>query len=402
VLYSPEAFEHLTELSWDESSVREGIREIVADTDDALRGPSLLWRAHLWDSWHATSPMKNLYVGAAGVLWALDALRRRGHAETRLDLSALALRTLELFRTKPDFIKGEKPPNPRESALMLGETGILLVAWRLAPSDELENALLERVRANLANDADELFWGIPGTLHAAVAMHESTGGDRWRRAWQESADVLWSRRGDDGLWVQRLYGRETKGLSASHGLVGNVRALTRGGELLTREKRRMLVRDTNAILAQTALREGKRANWPHRVWPALYYPDGLIRLQWCSGGPGVLVSTTEFLDEDLLLAGAELVWEAGPHVLDKAGCICHGTAGNGYALLKAFERTGDELWLERARQFAVHAMQQVRRLRDENGRGRYSLFTGDVGAALFAADCVDARTAYPVLDTWDW
>ena len=34
--------------------------------------------------------MKNLYVGAAGVLFALDELRRRGHAETRLDLAELA------------------------------------------------------------------------------------------------------------------------------------------------------------------------------------------------------------------------------------------------------------------------------------------------------------------------
>src|SRR5436190_8284693 len=32
-----------------------------------------------------TRPMKNLYVGAAGVIWPLDGLRRRGHAETSLD-----------------------------------------------------------------------------------------------------------------------------------------------------------------------------------------------------------------------------------------------------------------------------------------------------------------------------
>ena len=47
--------------------------------------------------------MKNLYVGAAGVIWALDALRRRGHAETSLDLTAAALRTLDLERAERDF-----------------------------------------------------------------------------------------------------------------------------------------------------------------------------------------------------------------------------------------------------------------------------------------------------------
>jgi hypothetical protein len=70
-------------------------------------------------------------------------------------------------------------------------------------------------------------------------------------------------------------------------------------------------------------------------------------------------------------------------------------------LLKAFERTGDERWLERARRFAVHALRQAERLRETAGRGRYSLFTGDLGAALFAASCLDADPRFPVLDGWD-
>jgi hypothetical protein len=40
----------------------------------------------------------------------------------------------------------------------------------------------------------------------------------------------------------------------------------------------------------------------------------------------------------------------------------------------------------------------MRRERLERGRGRYSLFTGDLGVALYLADCIDARAAYPVLD----
>src|SRR5262249_59113968 len=39
--------------------------------DDSMRGPKLMWPVHEWDGWHGTSPMKNLYVGTAGVLWAL-------------------------------------------------------------------------------------------------------------------------------------------------------------------------------------------------------------------------------------------------------------------------------------------------------------------------------------------
>jgi len=396
VLYRPEAFELLTEEAWDADRVRDAIREIVSDTDDALRGPRLLWRADDWDRWQSTSPMKNLYVGAAGVLWALDELRRRSHAESRLDLADLSLRNLELFRARPDFMKGMKLPVPPESSLLCGEAGILLVAWRLTPSAELADDLYALVRANVSNEAEEVMWGSPGTLIAARAMLEWTGEERWRAAWNESADALWSRRGDDGFWVQRLYGQELRGLTPPHGLVGNVQALL---PLLDDERRFSLVRDTAAILARTAIVEDGLANWPPRPRPELPGPDGQIRVQWCAGAPGIVIAAADCLDEDLLLAGAELSWRAGPHGLEKGPSICHGTAGNGYAFLKVFTRTGDERWLERARRFAVHALGQVQRLRADRGRGRYSLFTGDLGVALYAADCLEGRGMYPIFDS---
>jgi lanthionine synthetase-like protein len=402
MLYSPEAFEPLTDNRWNAARAAAGIREIVADADGALRGPRLLWPADEWDRWQSTSPMKNLYVGTAGVLWALDALHRRGHAESTLHLADIALRNLELFRERPDFMKIERQIVPRESALLTGETGILLVAWRLSPSGELAETLLERVRANVSNEADELMWGVPGTLLAARAMLEWTDEDRWAHAWRESADALWSRRQPDGFWVQHLPYETIRGLNPPHGVVGNVVALLDGGELLGGERRETITRETADLLARTAVVEDGLANWAYRERPALASPDGQIRLQWCCGAPGVVISAGSYLDEELLLAGADLCWQAGPHNLEKGPSICHGTAGNGYAFLKAFERTGDELWLERARRFAVHALGQVERLRTERGRGRYSLWTGDIGAALFAADCLESRSSYPVVDSLDW
>ncbi len=46
----------------------------------------------------------------------------------------------------------------------------------------------------------------------------------------------------------------------------------------------------------------------------------------------------------------------------------------------------------------VDALEQVERLRAKHGRGRYSLWTGDIGTALFAADCIDGTSRYPVFD----
>jgi len=98
----------------------------------------------------------------------------------------------------------------------------------------------------------------------------------------------------------------------------------------------------------------------------------------------------------VLVAGGELAWRAGP--LAKGGGLCHGTAGNGYTFLKLFERTGDERWLDRARAFAIHAAEQVERTRAAHGRGRYTLWTGDVGTALYLSSCLTTTAAIPTLD----
>jgi hypothetical protein len=395
MLYRPEAFEPLVDTPWSELRARAAIREIVKDADAAFRGPRLFWRANEWDGWHGTSPMKNLYVGTAGVLWALDRLRQRGHTETELDLPDLAHRNVELFRARPDYMKGMKLPAPRDSALLTGETGVLLVGWRLAPSRELADELFERVQANVDNETDEVMWGSPGTLLAAQAMLEWTADERWRETWKESADALLSRRDEEGYWTQRLYGQELRSLTPPHGLVGNVQALL---PLLDEDRADTLKRETAALLAGTAVQVDGLANWPPRPRPELPGPDGQIRVQWCAGAPGIVIGAAAYLDEELLLAGAELPWHTGPSSLEKGPGICHGTAGNGYAFLKAFTRTGDEQWLERARHFAMHALAQVERLRSEHGRGRYSLWTGDVGTALYAADCIDGTSRYPILD----
>jgi hypothetical protein len=230
---------------------------------------------------------------------------------------------------------------------------------------------------------------------AALALHGWTGEARWLEAWQESADALRSRRDADGLWTQRLYGSPPdRHLGPVHGLTGNVHALVAGGDVAAAAA-------AAPVLAREAVVEDGLANWPASAGDALAARDGTVRLQWCHGAPGIVATAAAYLDGELLLAGAELVWRAGAHGPEKGAGLCHGTAGNGYALLKAFERTGDERWLERARAFAAHALEQVERARAEAGRGRYSLFTGDLGVALFASSCLAADARFPVLDGWD-
>ena len=395
MLYKPEAFEPLTSEPWNEQRVRERIRSIVTDAEAAY-SPDTFWPADEWDAWESPLPLMNLYAGAAGVLWGLDALRRRADVGGELDVAACARRLVDRWREQPDFIVSDEfpLPEPRESAFLAGGSGVVFAAWLLDPSDELADDLHARILANKHNVADEVMWGSPGTMLAARRLHEATGDERWADLWKECADALLARRDEDGLWTIELYTRTYRGLTPPHGVVGNTSVLLDGAELLDDGIRDTLARDTNAILRRTAMFEDGVANWPHPEGSELETADGEIRLQWCKGAPGVAIGAAPYLDEDLLLAGAELTWRAGPHGMDKGPGICHGTAGNGYAFLKTFARTGDELWLERARQFAVHALEQVER----RGSARYSLFTGDIGAALYAADCLAARPTYPLFD----
>jgi hypothetical protein len=382
MLYQPEAFDTLTDRAWDEGWVRGEIERIVADADSAY-DPERLWPAEGWDSWQTPTPLKALYVGAAGVVWALAALERRGHARSSLDLPGAARRVHEAWRAEPDYMRGIELPSPARAGFLSGEAGILTVARQLAPDDTLADTLYERVTENAENEANEIMWGSPGTMLAAHAMHEWTGDERWAEAWQESADELLRRRDEDGLWTIHLYGETYRGLGPAHGLVGNVHALR---QRLPDAERTALEGDTAAALARAATVDDGVANWGEKA------------LQWCSGAPGIVTTAADYLDEELVLAGAELIWQAGAHRDEKGYGVCHGTAGNGYALLKAFERTGDEPWLERAGRFAIHALEQAERLTTTRGRRRYSLWTGDVGAALFAADCLDAKACYPILD----
>ncbi|HEY7148000.1 MAG TPA: LanC-like protein [Gaiellaceae bacterium] len=386
MLYDRANHEPLTDEAWDAEQARRRIREIVADADRAYDAERL-WPAAEWDVWQATAPMKDLYVGASGVIWALDALRRRGLAESETDLGQAALRTLELWRELPDYAEWKDVPATPAPALLIGESGPLIVAWRLAPSAQLADDLHARVRENLGNEAVEVMWGAPGTALAAKAMFEWTGDEPWREAWLESAESVWAMREPDGLWTNRLYGETFRSLTPPHGLVGNVHVLRPA----LPDRRESLERETAATLARLAVEQDGVANWPAREGGEPGH------LQWCYGAPGIVVAAVDYLDEELVLAAAELIWLAGPSSMEKGSGICHGTSGNGFAFLKVFERTGDEVWLERARRFAMHALGQVER----RGTGRYSLWTGDVGVALFAAGCIAASAAYPILDTWD-
>jgi hypothetical protein len=396
VLFDPSGHEPLTDRPWSESRVRAAIAAIVADAEGAFRADSL-WLAHARDLEEGPLPaVTSLYLGASGVIWALDELERLGAADLRRSWAATAVGLHERYLASPDFSEDTGGAVP---SLWMGEAGILLAGHRLAPARWQEERLLACVRANVDNPSRELMWGSPGTMLAAAAMHERTGEEVWAAAWRESAEWLWHEwRGP--AWQQDLYGQAVHYLGPAHGFAGNVHVLARG-RLLDDERRAELERRVVAVALECAQRDGVLAQWPPTLEPPSRPSDG-PRTQWCHGAPGMVASLAAIAVgdrrlTDVLVAGGELTWRAGP--LAKGAGLCHGTAGNGYAFLKLFARTQDELWLERARAFAMHAADQVERLRSAHGRGRHTLWTGDLGTALYLWSCVGATAEMPTLDS---
>src|SRR5947208_4517763 len=176
--YEPTRFDALIDEPWGPARVEAWIAAIVADADTAFDATAL-WPAHEWDARGKPLPLSGLYVGAAGVIWALDELRKRGHAESSRDLAAAVVRAVELERATPDFATDE---HYRPGALISGQAGALLVAFRLTRDPALADDVHALVRGNVDNPTDDISWGAPGTLLAALAMGEWTGERRDRKS----------------------------------------------------------------------------------------------------------------------------------------------------------------------------------------------------------------------------
>ena len=176
--------------------------------------------------------------------------------------------------------------------------------------------------------------------------------------------------------------------------------MLKGAALLDASRRAVLLDRCVATLRATARIEDGGVNWPSTLQVARPGASPFL-MQWCHGAPGIVSALSDFPVghspeiERLLLGAGHAIWSAGP--LAKGYGLCHGTAGNGYAFLALHARTGDPLWLERARAFAIHALGQQARMRAQHGRGRYALWTGDPGLAVFLWHCIRGQGGLPGL-----
>jgi hypothetical protein len=248
----------------------------------------------------------------------------------------------------------------------------------------------------------ELMWGMPGSMLAAIHMAEMTGESRWRGLFETQAARLLADLEDTPqgpLWTQDLYGTNDRWLGPVHGFAGNAIPLLRGWDWLTPTQQAQVAEFVPKTLAANAWQSEAGTNWGARSKRET--PPKMC--QHCHGAPGMVTTfaaapfATPELDA-ILLDGGRFNWAAGP--LTKGSNLCHGTGGNGYAFLKLYRRTNDPIWLDRARQFAMTAIVQYRGSQMAVGRGRYSLWTGDIGFAIYLWDCITAEPRFPTIDVF--
>ncbi len=391
-MFQKDRHEALVSTPWDEAEARAAILEIASSALSRFDAQTL-WPSHPMDE-GVPDGTAGMYMGAAGVILALDYLKRARAIDYAQDFRPALPGIVER-----DNVWLKNFPLGAYGSLMMSDMGTHLVAMRLAPDARTADRIHARASDNNALPVLELMWGTAGSMLACLLMHEMTGEERFESLYREQAARLLAdmEKGPPRLWLQELYGQRARYLGLVHGFAGNTLALIRGWHWLSPEQQSTVADVAMQTLASTAKRSHIGANWPTDA----DLPGAPMLCQICHGAPGILIcltgapfSSPEF--ERLLIQGGNLVWAAGP--LKKGSNFCHGTGGNAYAMLTLYVRTGNALWLERARAFAMAALTQMHKASQEYGRGRYSLWTGDPGLAVCLWSCITGEPHFPGLD----
>lgn len=143
-------------------------------------------------------------------------------------------------------------------------------------------------------------------------------------------------------------------------------------------------------LAALAQPVGRGLVWP--VSASSRWNVGGMRATWCNGSAGHLqlwllahevLGASRWLE--LAHGAAWTTYESQTGAAD----LCCGSAGRAYALLRFFRQGGDRIWLARATELSEHAAAEIR----QRQLRKNSLYRGEVGVSLLAADLVQPNAA---------
>jgi hypothetical protein len=143
----------LAPLNWDAAEAQRAIDDIVEDasaSSDEMR----FWPAHPQDD-GVQDGDTSLYIGAAGVIWALDHLTRTGATRHQCTLASSLDRLVQVALRQREALGGYG----RHGSLHFGDLPALLVAMRLRPDVATADKIHARASDNNVLPVRELMWG---------------------------------------------------------------------------------------------------------------------------------------------------------------------------------------------------------------------------------------------------
>jgi serine/threonine-protein kinase len=152
-------------------------------------------------------------------------------------------------------------------------------------------------------------------------------------------------------------------------------------------------------LASMGTRSGRGASWPRFRTQS----DYSLQATWCNGDTGFvflwLLAAEAMSDARFLIMAEDAGWNVADRGPERAVDLCCGSAGRAYGLLALYRRTGDEVWLRRAKQFVDHAVRES----DPHAEEAHRLYKGGLGVALLATELEDPSSArMPLFESEGW
>ncbi|XP_076047599.1 glutathione S-transferase LANCL1-like isoform X3 [Oratosquilla oratoria] len=328
-----------------------------------------------------------------------------GYALLYLNLADILRDETYLQKAVPIVEKSLKSLRGRRLSFLCGDPGPLAVGAVLyhklnmtrESRDCIErlNKLREEVLDIESGLPDELLYGRVGYLYALLLVQHKVG--------KETVDdrsivavvkaVLESGRGlakKERRKVPLMYQWHDKNyLGAAHGVAGILFMLMQVRSFLTPSELDELVKPTVDFMCGLVFPSG---NMPSSIG------NGADRLvHWCHGAPGALFlfcqSFKVFSDPKYLTYArgcAEVIWQRG--LLRKGYGLCHGAAGNAYALLYMYQVTKEREYLYKAAQFGVWCQEYGKHGCRTPDRP-LSLFEGLAGNIHFLASLTEPERA---------
>ena len=271
----------------------------------------------------------SVYTGSGGLALLFLKLGQHDQAEEYLEHSLS-----QVSNSRVTFLCGRPGPETLQAVLQCrrGRTPDISSVLSLAPGvADLSSGL-----------PDELLYGRVGYLYCLLLLRRELG--------EVSVPSLYIRRVLEAvLRSGQILSRDTKSRSAlmfswhdkvyigaAHGLAGILTVLLQARDHLTPAEMKELVRPSVDYVLNLQMDSGN--------FPSSKGNDRDRLVHFCHGGPGLvhllLTAHQVWAPEDgkylsAAVRAGEVVWQRG--LLRKGPGLCHGVAGNGYALLHLYQ-----------------------------------------------------------------